>query len=238
MSDLRIILLVAGAVLIVLLFAWYKWQERKLRRQGDAAFGSRHDDVLLATSRPLAKAPAERIEPVLGPRADEPSAPPVTVFPTPTMAPVPVPEPETTPVQIPEPVAPPDVKSDPALPVDAHIDAVAMLATDSADGIDPAPLIAADWSRFSKTLSFFGENNGVWGELLSGQSCQRIVVAMQLVDRKGPVPGMEFAAYSQLLQDLAVEHGWHLELASKESVLQQAADLDRLCLEVDFQIAF
>jgi FtsZ-interacting cell division protein ZipA len=41
-----------------------------------------------------------------------------------------------------------------------------------------------------------------------------------------------------LLQDLATDHGWQLELASKESVLQQAADLDRLCLEVDFQIAF
>jgi FtsZ-interacting cell division protein ZipA len=61
---------------------------------------------------------------------------------------------------------------------------------------------------------------------------------MQLVDRKGPVPGMEFAAFSQLLQDLAVRNNWQLELGSEESVLQQAAELDRLCLEVDFQIAF
>jgi FtsZ-interacting cell division protein ZipA len=236
MSDLRIILLVAGAALIVLLFAWYKWQERKLRRQGDAAFGSRHDDVLLTSSRPLEDTPAGRVEPVLGPRDDAAPPPAVAVSMTPTMTPVPAAE--ATPVQAPEPAAPPDVKSEPALPIDTHIDAVAVITTDIADGVDPAPIVAADWSRFSKTLSFFGEKGGVWGELLSGQPCQRIVIAMQLVDRKGPVPGMEFAAFSQMLQDLAAQHGWQLELASKENALQRAAELDRLCLEVDFQISF
>jgi FtsZ-interacting cell division protein ZipA len=40
------------------------------------------------------------------------------------------------------------------------------------------------------------------------------------------------------LEQLATRHEWQLELARSESVLQRAAELDRLCIEVDFQITF
>jgi FtsZ-interacting cell division protein ZipA len=238
MSDLRAILLAVGAVLIVLMFAWYKWQEYRLKKRGEAAFGSRHDDVLLASAK--RGAPAERIDPVLTaqaasktpvdtPVADKLQAPEVSIaVATPVdYAPVPVAEPATDP--------------DSTLPLDGRIDALAIIAPGpaAAEGvIDASPLANADWSMFSKAVSRFGEDAGGWNALATGQSCQRVVVALQLVDRKGPVPGMEYAAFAQKLEALATQNDWQLELASSESIAQRATELDRMCQEVDFQITF
>jgi len=129
-------------------------------------------------------------------------------------------------------------RTESALPVDGRIDAVAVLTASSAGAIDATPLLNTDWSKFSKTVSRFGEQAGAWSELAAGQTYLRAAIAMQLVDRKGPVPGMEFATFTTLLEDLATQHDWQLELGSSESVLRQSAELDRLCMEVDFQIAF
>jgi ZipA, C-terminal FtsZ-binding domain len=238
MSDLRVILAVAGAVLVVLILLWYKWQERRLRKRGDAAFGSRHEDVLLsAARRPLTAPPAVRVEPVIG---HNDGARPAEESPAEIIAVPPAAITPTQPAPVVEPVAEvePEPRTESALPVDGRIDAVAVLTAGSAAGIDATPLLSTDWSKFSKTVNRFGEQGGAWSELAAGQTCQRVAIAMQLVDRKGPVPGMEFATFTSLLEGLATQHGWQLELGSSESVLRQAAELDRLCMEVDFQIAF
>jgi len=66
MSELQLGLLGIGALVVAGVLIYNKLQEARLRRQSEAAFGSRHDDVLLrgkaASRRPAA---AERIEPTL-----------------------------------------------------------------------------------------------------------------------------------------------------------------------------
>jgi len=237
MSDLRVVLSVAGASLIVLIFAWYKWQERSLKRRGNAAFGSRHDDVLLSPARRPA-APAERIDPVMsGPDAgatDDPDP----IVPLARNADVPSPAVEPAPIVDLPSAAEPETRIESTLPVDDRIDAVALITATAGDAIESAPLLEMDWTAYSKTVSRFGEQAGTWRELEPGKSYGRVVVSMQLVDRKGPVPGMEFAAFAGQLEALTAQHNWQLELASSESVLKRTADLDRLCLEVDFQISF
>jgi FtsZ-interacting cell division protein ZipA len=239
MSDLRVILSVAGAILIVLIFAWYKWQERSLKRRGNAAFGSRHDDALLSPAqRPAAATSAERIEPVmrgLDAGATDGANP---VAPLARRADEPLPAAEPPPMADLPPLAQPETRIESALPVDDRIDAVALITASEEGAVEAAPLLEMDWTAYSKTVSRFGEQAGIWRELEPGRSYRRVVVSMQLVDRKGPVPGMEFAAFAGQLEGLAKQNNWQLELASSESVLNRAADLDRLCLEVDFQISF
>lgn len=243
MTDLRVILSIAGAVIIVLLFVWYKWQERRLKKRGDAAFGSRHEDILLAPlRRPAATAPVERIEPEM--HAHEEAATEEKGIADPTLVAPPVVADRTPHTSAQEPT--PEVRSEPepetrfasSLPIDDRIDAVAIISAGAAEVVESAPLLSVNWSKFSKTVNRFGEETGTWGELEPGKSYQRAVIAMQLVDRKGPIPGMEFTDFARQLEELAAQYDWQLELGSSESVSKRAAELDRVCQEVDFQIAF
>ena len=77
MSQLQLGLLGIGILVVVAVFAYNKFQEVKLKRQSEQAFGSRHDDVLLSGGSPAARAqggPLERIEPTLSTSAATPAA--------------------------------------------------------------------------------------------------------------------------------------------------------------------
>ena len=111
-----------------------------------------------------------------------------------------------------------------------------MLRPGSTEAIDSKPILDADWSVFSKSISRFGERDASWGELAPDNRYDCVLIGLQLVDRKGPVPGMELAAFRTLLDGLTQAHGWELELGDDAATLKQAAELDALCAEVDFQI--
>src|SRR5690349_1407071 len=65
MTELQIGLAVIGALAVVAVVVYNRWQERGARRDAERAFGSRHADVLL---------PQERREPTLEPRRPAPPA--------------------------------------------------------------------------------------------------------------------------------------------------------------------
>jgi FtsZ-interacting cell division protein ZipA len=69
MSELQLGLLAVGALAVVAVVIYNKWQERRLASSTDRAFRSQHDDVLLKSSRRGAdrsfEAAPQRIEPVL-----------------------------------------------------------------------------------------------------------------------------------------------------------------------------
>jgi len=229
MSDFQIGLLAIGAAMIVLVIAYNKWQERRLRQQGNATFGSRHDDVLLA-GQPAPAGLAERLEPVLvelplpgaaatpggiaAATADGPGVPGTALQPPAAIA----------------ATRPP--------PIDGRIDWVVLLDSPAGERLDPTPLLGADWSGFTRALTLLGEADGEWSALEGSKSCERMLVALQLADRRGPVPGMELAALAALLRDLAAANGWQVSADSTETVVKRAADLDRLCAEVDVRILF
>ncbi len=252
MSDLRIDILLAGAILVVLVIAYNKWQEYRLKKRGDAAFGSRHADVLVtATPRQQNPMGHERIDPVIGAGADElapirgPHSTPVFgaaadgAFETPvssthdhaTDIPAGAAFEQATPAAVMPAPSPHD------LPLDGRVDAVALLLPPANETLSGAPVLDTDWSGFTHTISLFGEAEGGWQELEAEGAYQRVALGLQLADRKGPLPGMELAKFAESLETLAHAQGCYLEMASSEVILDHAASLDRLCAEVDFQIA-
>jgi hypothetical protein len=77
MTDLQIGLAIIGALAVVAVLVYNRWQERSARRQAQKAFGSAHSDVLLdgrreptlpprheppAEPRPIALSPAEKVD--------------------------------------------------------------------------------------------------------------------------------------------------------------------------------
>src|SRR5215472_4157929 len=68
MSELQFGLIAVGALVVAGVFLYNKWQEQRYQRDAEAAFGARHDDVLMRSGGQAqpARAP-ERIEPSLSP---------------------------------------------------------------------------------------------------------------------------------------------------------------------------
>src|SRR5215831_18883452 len=73
MSELQFGLIAVGALVVAGVFLYNKWQEQRYQRNAEAAFGSRHVDVLMRSGgqAPPARSP-ERIEPSLSPSAGAP----------------------------------------------------------------------------------------------------------------------------------------------------------------------
>lgn len=63
MSELQLGLVGIGAAVVVGVFIYNKWQERRYRRDAEGSFKSRHEDVLMRTESRAA--PSDRVEPVL-----------------------------------------------------------------------------------------------------------------------------------------------------------------------------
>ena len=51
MSDLQFGLLAIGAVVVIAVLAYNKWQEARFRREAERHLTSRHDDVLMGTAK-------------------------------------------------------------------------------------------------------------------------------------------------------------------------------------------
>src|SRR5215471_848015 len=73
MSELQFGLIAVGALVVAGVFLYNKWQEQRYQRDAEAAFGSRHEDVLLRSGGQAqpARVP-ERIEPSLSSSAVAP----------------------------------------------------------------------------------------------------------------------------------------------------------------------
>src|SRR4249920_274691 len=69
MGELQFGLIAIGSLVVAGVFFYNKWQERRYRRQAEAAFGSRHEDVLMRSGGAdgqRAESPVpDRIEPML-----------------------------------------------------------------------------------------------------------------------------------------------------------------------------
>lgn len=84
----------------------------------------------------------------------------------------------------------------------------------------------------------FNESSREWDVIVDdGQSAyRRIRVALQLVDRQGPVSDNELSVFSVAMQDLADELMAIANLPARPAALQMAAELDAFCASVDIQI--
>lgn len=253
MSDLQFSLLGLGIAGIGAVWVYNKLQERKHRQAAEKIFRNGKADVLLDEEAPAAAdtpivepavampatgaSPAEpRYEPVFDDRREP------TFDDTPPAAPEPEPQVIPSPATVP-PAAPAlrTAKIPPADWCNPNTDVVARLSFE-------APLAAADlWQAQMPVqaaqrlpLRWFAQTaEGEWLMLPPDDvdSYAAYQVAMQLVDRHGPVVGTELEALRDGLDAIVTSFGGGMEFPDIPDLTIQAKALDEFCAQLDLQLA-
>lgn len=225
MSELQAALLAIGSGVIVAVYAYGWWQQRKYRQKFGAAFKSAHADALYREN-------AERVEPDAQAAVHEPellSEPPVAGTEVLAMeAAVAMPEPEIAPVRTPdETCALLDVRSDFIVEL--------TLAEPS-----PAAVLGGLWQRkfdFGKPVLVCGLtlNDARWERAIAeGQTLyERFRIAVQLVDRSGAISAAKLADFRDLVLGVAHQIKADAGVADVQQAQQNAVELDAFCAEVD-----
>jgi FtsZ-interacting cell division protein ZipA len=227
MSDLQIGLATLGVLVVGAVLAFNWWQERKFRQRGEEAFPRRHDDVLLdqpGTNPAPAMAPAPphqnsldepRIEPSMEPRrephldaAQAGGAQALLSTPIGVIADIPRPE----------------------------IDYIAEVRAGEFISIDRLARLQQSLPGLTRRISFGGLNyqSKNWEVLVPDNArytCVRI--ALQLVDRSGPVNEEQLRQFCEAARDTASEMAAIAELPEFPPALEQAIALDKFCADVD-----
>jgi len=254
MSDLQIGLLVIGAAIVVavLVFNWI--QERRFRKQADAAFQTPLGDALMQPGA-VPRETHKRVEPALRePVFDagsfkqeaEVSEPHLhTETGLPDVSPVrpdnvsPALRPAST-------ISPPPAQPRPATPVAAspppYDELIEYRIRIGSDGV--AANVFADALGHSRTLGkavrWFGLPLGAaeWEEVQPWRDVhyQQVVVTMQLADRNGAVEEEQLAGLCDLLQATAQANGLRIACDDVVDALERAQAIDRFCVDVDVLI--
>jgi ZipA-like protein with FtsZ-binding domain len=208
MGELHFGLLSIGVLVVAGVFFYNKWQERRYQRQAEAAFGARHEDVLMRAGGGGGdedwRAP-ERIEPGLAP-ADIPQAS-VGASSEGLSESLDFIVPLETPDEVP-----------------------------GAEVLD-ASVIALEGCTRSVQWEGFDEASASWEPLDAGGSYSKMRVGLQLVDRRGAATPEEVAAFGGAIEEAAAPFGLLATPPDAAQALARAQELDRFCGEVDIRIA-
>jgi len=210
MGELQFGLIAVGTLVVAGVFFYNKWQERRYRREAEAAFGARHEDVLMRTGadegRPRGPRDApERIEPLLAPgeAATGPSAASRQVLSESVDFIVPLETPEAVP-------------------------GAAILESAGA---------ALDRCARSVHLEGFDEALGGWELVVPERIYSRLRAGLQLVDRRGAADPDELAQFGAAIEEAGAALGVLATVPGSDQALARAAELDRFCGEIDIRIA-
>ena len=232
MSDLQLGLLAIGALIVVAVLAYNKWQEIRYRRQAERSFGPSPEDVLFAPAgAALAPGPRrspERLEPTLNPSA---SSTPSTSSASPVAA-----EPEEEPAD--EGDAEPRSVPDPVL--SERIDYIVEFS--SPEPIETSTAIEAATgllSNFPKAVHIeaYDEELSAWVPLEHDEAHARMRAGLQLADRQGIVTAQDLERFGDAVRQLAERLDATAGADYAPAAIQHAQALDRMCGQVDVQIA-
>ncbi|HEU0282789.1 MAG TPA: cell division protein ZipA C-terminal FtsZ-binding domain-containing protein [Gallionella sp.] len=222
MSELQAALLAIGAGVIVAVYVFGWWQQRKYRRKFGAAFKASHADALYQES---AARPAEQAqEPALAaiaeealdeaiPAAGEAADMPAAEIPAATL--------------LDGSCALLDVRSD--FIIELHL-------------AEPSPAAVLD--GLCQRKFDFGKPVQVCGLILNGQQWERAIaesqtlygrfrIALQLVDRGGAISAAKLADFRDLVLGIAKHIKADSAVPDIDETHRRAAELDAFCAEVD-----
>jgi len=257
MSDLQIGLLVIGVaiVAVVLLFNWI--QERRFRKQADAAFQTPAGDALMQPGtvprethgRPERLEPALREpvfdadddvrdmaginEPHLQTDADLPRVDASLEDSMPTRAAPAAPAPPPS-AQAPYvPVTAPEAPYDELIEYRIRVGGDGVLANVFADAFNHARTLG-------KAVRWAGLPAGAaeWEEVQPWRDVhyQQVAVTMQLADRNGAAQEEQLSALCALLQNVGQAHGLRVACDDVAAAMERAQAIDRFCVDVDVLI--
>jgi len=223
MSDLQFGLLAIGAVVVIAVLAFNKWQEVRFRREAEGSLKSRHDDVLMGTAENSAVArgaPAATAEPPRGARIEERIEPTFDG-----------PETRTAPTERATWAQP--------LPAESTDFIVTVEASEDIEGEALIDAAAAPLAGFSKPVRLEGFNaaEANWEPLRPGVRYTLMRAALQLVDRRGPVSDGDLAAFGAGVQQAAAAAGVLATVPDHGEAMAHATELDNFCGKVDILIA-
>ena len=215
MSDLQIGLAILGILIVVAVLAFNWWQERQFRQRGEDVFAGRHDDVLLSQpvmpASPRQQALDEpRIEPRMEPRL-EPAL---------------------------EAVAPafsPAQKRDVGDVPRPQIDYIVELHAADLMAAEKLARLRQSLPGLTRRIIFGGLNiqSQSWEPLREDGRYTSARVALQLVDRSGPVSDGQLRAFGEAIRATANEMAATADLPEFALAIEQAVELDKFCADVD-----
>lgn len=232
MSELQIALIGVGVVLVIAVWAYNVWQERRHRRRGESLLpgeAARSADVLMAGREPPPEE-GSRNEPVFA--AGEAAVPPAPVF---VDA---VEESDRTTVSA--------ASSRPALPLpegwaDEHTDCVLRIEFGAPVGVADIQAEASSWlAVVDKPVQWLGLDvaAGDWRPFNPQEDwvTSEVAVALQLANRQGSLNDKVLAFFVAGVHQLAQRFVGLVELPSQPAVLQRGRELDDFCVGVDLQL--
>ncbi|OIP07535.1 MAG: hypothetical protein AUK53_11155 [Betaproteobacteria bacterium CG2_30_59_46] len=256
MNELQISLLAIGLLIVVGVYGFNRFQERKYRRIAEKAFPARQEDALLDSGSdtfpdtlPDAHEIADfrkesRIEPIVSAPPEEMPVEPAEKLAAPEeiieeIEPISVVESQPE-----EGVKPPFVAQHEVMPVVLPDETINYRVQ-----LHPSELVSA--SALAETLQrqggFAGKRTcwlgmnpftGSWGEVgQDGASeYQNLAATLQLADRAGPVSERELGVFSSQVQAVADELVAVAEFPDRQPALARAVALDRLGADADVLI--
>jgi FtsZ-interacting cell division protein ZipA len=255
MSDLQIWLLVIGVAVVVAVLVFNWTQERRFRKQADAAFQAPMGDALME-SGVVPRETYNRVEPALrepgfgddetgaGGTSDEPHMrmdadmrPDDGPADAEDMAPTP------SAVKTPPAPAPSRPSSSPAVVSPAPYDELIEYRV-RMGGEDISASVFADAYNHARTLGKTVRWTGLpldaseWEEVQPWRDAhyQQIIVTLQLADRNGAVLGEQVFALCNSLQTVARAHGLQVACDDVADAQERAQSIDRFCVDVDVLI--
>jgi FtsZ-interacting cell division protein ZipA len=209
MSELQTSLLLIGAVVVVAVYLFNWFQERRLRRRLEEAFGDEHRDVLLEEA---AGERGGRIEPQL----DSPRGEVVAVPATP-------------------PAPPLDVAGiDDAIDCVATIHGAKPLDQETVSSL----LACVATCGKAWRAAGYNTASRRWEEVgrTAGGGYAELRLALQLVNRTGPLSAVQLSAFRDAITNAAQKASAIAECPDIEATLQKACELDSFCADVDVAI--
>ncbi len=212
MNELQLGLLAIGAVIVGGVYAFNRWQEKKLKRRTEQLFQSNYQDVLMDPSAGVG-GEAARIEPTLVEQMSVKASLPTVAEGREASAPC----------------------------FDATIDYVARVALDGTATAEAIKALIGKAPTLDKSVRWFGRNqeSAYWENLVDvdhGNVYRELVIAIQLADRRGPVSAHEISLFCDIVQSASADLLATAECPDVNAALAQAATLDQFCAEADILI--
>jgi FtsZ-interacting cell division protein ZipA len=217
MSELQISLLAIGLVVVLAIYFYSWWQQRKYRRRFGAAFEQAHEDALYRAA-PEKSVPEELIDTQLE------QAQPVDPLPA---------EPPSVEPRVP-------ATDGVCALLDSATDYIAVLTFDVPAGADSLALLWQKRFDFGKSVHACGLNaaTGAWEKVIAESHLfyASFKLSLQLADRSGPVSEVRLDDFRDLARDIAAHLGAKAELPDVPAASARAVELDSFCAEVDQMI--
>lgn len=229
MNELHISLAIAGVLVVICVYAFNRYQERKFRRQSERDFAGGDQDVLLnsADGEPL----GERREPCIKPTA-QPFGAVLDAASLPASG-------LSAPKGVENVASEAKSKSLSLQALDEIVDYVAEIYPKETDASTVLLELEKNFNGFSRPVRLFGlsTRSGVLEPVTAGShTYDKLLIALQLVYRSGALAATELDDFCVRAKSLADALMSLVELPDRAEALARAATLDEFCASVDVLI--